>query len=225
MMSPAVKSAISSILGLIGLILLLFLSAGTLDYWQAWVFLGIFITTSLVPGIFLSRIDPAAMERRRHAGPKAESRPVQKAVITGTMASFAALLVVSGLDRRFGWSQVPVAISVIGDVLVVTGLGVAMLVVFQNRYAAATITVEEGQPLVSTGLYAIVRHPMYSASVVMMVGMALALASYCALLVVAIGIALLIVRILDEEKMLSEQLTGYSDYMHKVRYRLLPPAW
>jgi protein-S-isoprenylcysteine O-methyltransferase Ste14 len=98
-------------------------------------------------------------------------------------------------------------------------------VVFQNRYAAATITVEEGQPIVTTGLYGIVRHPMYSASVVMMIGMPLALASYWALFVVLIGIALLIVRIIDEEKLLSEQLGGYDDYMHRVRYRLVPLVW
>lgn len=138
---------------------------------------------------------------------------------------FAAMLVVSGLDRRFGWSTVPAAVSVLGDVMAAVGLGLAILVVFQNRYAAATIVVEEEQPLVSTGLYGIVRHPMYSASVVMMIGMALALASYWALLIAFVGVALLVVRIIDEEKLLSEQLAGYRDYIAKVRYRLAPPVW
>jgi protein-S-isoprenylcysteine O-methyltransferase Ste14 len=145
--------------------------------------------------------------------------------MTGIMASFAAVLVVAGLDYRYGWSTVPAWLSILGDLMVAVGLGTTILVVFQNRYAAATITVEEGQPIVTTGLYGIVRHPMYSASVVMMIGMPLALASYWALFVVLIGIALLIVRIIDEEKLLSEQLGGYDDYMHRVRYRLVPLVW
>ncbi len=224
-MSSAVRSAISSILGLAGFALLLFAPAGTLNYWQAWVFLGVFAVTSLLPTLYLNRIDPAAVERRRHAGPRAETRTVQKALVLGIFVSFAAMLVVSGLDHRFGWSKVPAAISVLGDVMVAVGLGVAILVVFQNRYAAATITVEDGQPLVTTGLYGIVRHPMYSASVVLMVGMALALGSYWALVVAAGGVLLLVARILDEEKLLSEQLAGYRDYMQQVRYRLVPPVW
>lgn len=224
-MSSADRSALSSIVGLAALLLLLFLSAGTVHYWQAWVFLGVFAVVTSLPSLYLSRIDPAAIERRRRAGPSAESRPVQKAVMTGIMASFAAVLVVAGLDYRYGWSTVPAWLSILGDLMVAVGLGTTILVVFQNRYAAATITVEEGQPIVTTGLYGIVRHPMYSASVVMMIGMPLALASYWALFVVLIGIALLIVRIIDEEKLLSEQLGGYDDYMHRVRYRLVPLVW
>lgn len=220
-----VRSAVSAILGFVVFAALLFVPAGTLHYWQAWAFLGVFAVVSLVPTVFLSRIDPAAVERRRRAGPRAETRPVQKAVVTGIFVVFAAMLVVSGLDRRFGWSTVPAAVSVLGDVMAAVGLGLAILVVFQNRYAAATIVVEDEQPLVSTGLYGIVRHPMYSASVVMMIGMALALASYWALLIAFVGVALLVVRIIDEEKLLSEQLAGYRDYMAKVRYRLAPPVW
>lgn len=218
-------TAIRSVLGLIGFGALLFIPAGTLDYWQAWVFLGVFSAMSLLPSVYLNRIDPAALERRMHAGPKAETRPVQKAVMTGISLSFAGMLVIAGLDHRFGWSKVPTAISVIGDVLVAAGLGVAMLVVYQNRYAAATITVEDGQPLVTSGLYAVVRHPMYSASLVMMVGMALALASYWSLSAAAFGVLLLIARILDEEKLLSQKLAGYDVYAQRVRSRLIPRLW
>lgn len=224
-MASAVRSAIASILGLVAFLLLLFVPAGTLRYWQAWAFVGIFAATALLPSLYLNRIDPAAIERRRRAGPTAETRPVQKAVMTAITISFAAVLVVSGLDHRFGWSNMPAGLSVLGDIMLAAGLGTTMLVVFQNRYAAATITIEEGQPVVTTGLYRIVRHPMYSASVVMMIGMAFALGSYWALLAVLAGVLLLVVRILDEEKMLSEQLAGYSDYMQKVRYRLVPLAW
>lgn len=224
-MPSAVKLATSSILGLLAFCALLFVPAGTLSYWQGWAFIAVFLSVSLVPSVFLNRIDPAAVERRRKAGPTNETRPVQKLVMTGLSICFAGLLVVSGLDHRFGWSSMPAALSIVGDIMVAVGLGGTMLVVFQNRYAAATITLEEDQPIVTTGLYGIVRHPMYSASVVMMIGMALALGSYWALLAVATGSALLIVRILDEEKLLSQDLPGYPRYMEKVRYRLLPLVW
>lgn len=215
----------SSILGIGAFVALLFVPAGTFDYWQAWVFLAVFIAVTLVPSLYLRRIDPAAFERRRKAGATAETRTVQKVIMTALPVSFAALLVVCGLDHRFGWSSVPTAVSVLGDIMVAIGLGGAMLVIFQNRYAAATITIEEGQTLATSGLYGIVRHPMYSASLVMMVGMPLALGSYWALLVVALGTILLIVRILDEEKMLNQQLAGYPDYARRVRYRLVPLVW
>ena len=219
------RTAISSILGLGAFAALLCLPAGTWNYWQGWALLAVFVAVSLPPSIYLSRIDPAAFERRRKAGASAETRTVQKVVMTALPICFAALLVVSGLDHRFGWSSVPTAISVLGDVMVAIGLAGTMLVIFQNRYAAATITIEEGQTLATTGLYGIVRHPMYSASLVMMVGMPLALGSYWALLVVALGAILLVVRILDEETMLNQQLPGYPAYTRAVRYRLVPPVW
>jgi protein-S-isoprenylcysteine O-methyltransferase Ste14 len=116
-------------------------------------------------------------------------------------------------------------LSVLGIVMVAAGLGLTMLVVFQNRYASANITVEEGQPLVSTGLYGIVRHPMYFGNVILMIGISLGLGSYWALLLVLAGVLLMAVRIKDEEKMLTEQLDGYRQYTTKVRYRLMPLVW
>jgi protein-S-isoprenylcysteine O-methyltransferase Ste14 len=224
-MSNALRVTLSSLASLVVFMVLLFLPAGTLNYWQAWAFLGVFALVSLAPTIYLGRVDPATVERRMHAGPTAETRAVQKVVVAGIVLSFTGMLVVAGLDRRFGWSTVPAAISVLGDVLVAVGLGVAMLVIFQNRYAAANIIVEKDQPLVTTGLYGVVRHPMYSGSVVMMIGMPLALGSYWALLVAVAALVLLVIRIVDEEKMLSQELTGYRDYMQKVHYRLVPLAW
>jgi len=135
------------------------------------------------------------------------------------------LVLVSVLDYRFGWSRVPAGISVLGDVLVAGGLGLSLFVVVQNRYASANITVEDGQPLVSTGLYGFVRHPMYFGTVIMMVGIPLALGSYWGLPLVIPGVILLVVRIIDEEKMLATELAGYRDYMLKVRYRLAPLLW
>lgn len=224
-MPIALRVTFSSFASLAVFMALLFWPAGTLNYWQGWTFLGVFALMSLVPVLYLDRVDPATVERRMHAGPQAETRAVQKAAVLGIIVCFGALLVVSGLDRRFGWSTMPAALSALGNAMVAVGLGLSMLVVIQNRYAAANIVVEKDQPLVSTGLYGIVRHPMYSGGVVMMIGIPLGLGSYWALLVSAAALVLLVVRTLDEEKMLRAELPGYRDYMTTVRYRLVPPVW
>ena len=204
---------------------MLFLPAGTFNYWQAWVFLVVFALSTLTPSIYLLRTNPAALERRMRTGPVAETRPVQKVVIVVAFLSLVALIVVSVLDHRFGWSPVPAAICLVGDVLVAVGLGMAMLVVIQNGYAASTITVESGQKLVSTGLYALVRHPMYTGNTIMMLGVPLALGSYWGLVFVIPGLLALTVRIGDEEQLLKQELEGYSEYAQKVHYRLVPYVW
>ena len=129
---------------------------------------------------------------------------------------------VSALDHRFGWSPVPTAICLVGDVLVAVGLGVVALVLIQNSYAASTVQVEAGQTVVSTGLYGLVRHPMYTGNVIMLVGIPLALGSYWGLVFVIPGLIVLAVRIRDEEKLLQEELTGYREYTQTVRHRLVP---
>jgi protein-S-isoprenylcysteine O-methyltransferase Ste14 len=205
--------------------LMLFVPAGTVNYWQAWVFLAVVAISVQIPPIYLLRTNPAALQRRMHGGPVAESRVAQKVVIAGLYLSLAAMVVVSALDHRFGWSPVPPAICLVGDVLVAVGLGVVALVLIQNSYAASTVQVEAGQTVVSTGLYGLVRHPMYTGNVIMLVGIPLALGSYWGLAFVAPGLIVLAVRIRDEEKLLQDELTGYREYSQKVRYRLLPGAW
>lgn len=219
------RMLVFGIVGLLAFCALLFLPAWTFDYWQAWVFLAVFAVSTWIPTIYLMRTNPDALERRMHAGPRAEIRSVQKTVVVVSFVSLAAMIVLSVLDHRFGWSTVPTAISLVGDVLVALGLGIDMLVVVQNSYAAATVTVEAGQTLVSTGLYGVVRHPMYAGNVLMMVGVPLALGSYWGLACVIVGLVGLAVRIRDEEKLLAQDLAGYGDYTHKVRYRLVPYIW
>jgi protein-S-isoprenylcysteine O-methyltransferase Ste14 len=223
--NTGVRATASSLFGLAVLGLLLFLPAGTLDYWQAWVFIATSLVATILPSIYLARTNPAALERRMHAGPKAEARTPQKIVMTGAILTFLGMLVLSAYDHRMGWSHLPAGVCVFGDVLVATGLGIAMLVVIQNGYAAANITVETGQQVVSTGVYKFVRHPMYIGNVVMMLGIPLALDSYWGLLFVLPGVAALVFRIRDEEKMLVGELVGYPDYARQVRYRLLPYVW
>jgi len=218
------KALVSGLIGLVVFGFLLFVPAGTFNYWQAWVFL-VMILATWIPSICLLRANHTLLQRRMRGGPVAETRTVQKVVIAVWYLSMAAMFVVSALDHRFGWSSVPMAICLVGDVLVAVGLGVAMLVVSQNSYAAATVRVEAGQEVVSTGLYGLVRHPMYIGNLITMVGIPLALASYWGLVFVVPGLIVLALRIRDEEKLLRQQLDGYREYTQKVRYRLVPCMW
>jgi protein-S-isoprenylcysteine O-methyltransferase Ste14 len=224
-MKIALQTLASGVLGVVFFGVLLFWPAGTLNYWQAWVFIVVFMVATLVPSIYLAVTDPAALQRRMKAGPTAETRIVQKLIITGTIVAVVAVLVLSALDYRFGWSHVPTPVVVFGDVLVAVGLVLAQLVVIQNSYAAATITVEADQKLVSTGLYGLVRHPMYVGTLIMMLGTPLALGSYWGLLAILAALPVLVARIDDEEKMLRQELDGYNEYMQKVHYRLVPYVW
>jgi protein-S-isoprenylcysteine O-methyltransferase Ste14 len=224
-MKTAIKLTASSLIGLLVLGFILFYPAGTFNYWQAWVFIAIFTIATIVPSLYLARTNPAALQRRMRGGPLAEGRILQKFIIIGAFLGLFAMMALSAFDHRFGWSSVPAVLCVIGDVLVVTGLTIGMLVVVQNSYAAATVRVEEGQKLASRGLYKLVRHPMYAGNLILMVGIPLALGSYWGLLVLIIGLLVLVFRILDEEKLLNEELAGYSEYAQRVRYRLMPYVW
>jgi protein-S-isoprenylcysteine O-methyltransferase Ste14 len=219
------KLIAQTVLGLAFFIAVLFWPAGTFDYWQAWVFLAVFIATTILPSIYLAVRRPDALARRMRAGPTAETRPAQRIIMSLTLTLVVATFVLSALDHRFGWSQVPIWLVIAGNVLVGAGLSVAQLVVVQNNYAAATVRVEADQPLVSTGLYGVVRHPMYTGAAVMMIGTPLALDSLWGLLGVAASAPVIVARIRDEEQMLTEELAGYPQYRTRVRYRLVPYLW
>jgi protein-S-isoprenylcysteine O-methyltransferase Ste14 len=216
------------VFGLVELVVfgaMLFVPAGTFNYWQAWVFLVVVGVSAWAPSIYQLRKNPAALQGRMRGGPAAETRVAQKVVIAGLYLSVAAMVVVSVLDHRFGWSPVPTALCLAGDVLVAVGLGVVGLVIIQNSYAASTVRVRADQKVVSTGLYGMVRHPMYTGNVIMLVGIPLALGSYWGLAFVVPGLIVLAWRIRDEEKLLREELTGYREYTQSVRYRLVPLMW
>ncbi|EKF22794.1 ergosterol biosynthesis ERG4/ERG24 family protein [Mycolicibacterium hassiacum DSM 44199] len=224
-MNLAARVAGRSIAGLAVFGALVFGPAGTFDYWRGWVFIAVFTAATLIPTGYLAVRKPEALRRRLRAGPAAETRPLQKAVIAIAFLSMAGMIALSALDFRFGWSHVPAPISIGGDALVAAGLLIAMSVVAQNSYAASTVTVEAGQQLSSTGWYALVRHPMYLGDIVMMLGAPPALGSYWGLLFLLPGIAMLVLRIRDEEALLTAELPGYRDYTRQVRYRLVPWLW
>jgi protein-S-isoprenylcysteine O-methyltransferase Ste14 len=224
-MKTALQVTTSSLVALGLIALALFFPAGTFDYWQAWVFFGMFVGLSVIYVVYAALTNPAVLRRRMNAGPQHESRPVQKIVSVGLVLAFFSVLVVSALDHRFGWSHVPTALVLAGNVLAAVGLGIAILVVFQNSYAAANITVEADQAVVSTGLYGLVRHPMYLGALIMLIGVPLALGSYWGLVTVPIDAVLFTMRIFDEEKALTEELHGYREYAEKVHSRLVPGVW
>jgi protein-S-isoprenylcysteine O-methyltransferase Ste14 len=205
--------------------LLLFVPAGTVDYWQAWVYLSTFMGASALTTLYLLRRDRALLERRMRGGPMAEKRPAQRLIMLGTSLAFVALLVVPALDHRFEWSAVPLGVVIAGYVLVAVGYGLIVRVYRENTFASATIEIAENQQVITTGPYAIVRHPMYASALVYLVGMPLALGSYWGLIPVAAMMPLLIWRLLDEERVLATDLAGYTEYQQRVRYRLIPFVW
>ncbi|QKC86347.1 isoprenylcysteine carboxylmethyltransferase family protein [Mesorhizobium sp. NZP2077] len=213
------------ILGLIVLGLLIFVPAGTLAYWQGWAFIVVFTLSTNAIGLYLALTDPALLERRMKAGPVAEARPAQKIIITMAFILLCLVLVASVLDHRFGWSQVPAWLSVLGNALVAFGLMIDLRVFRENSYGASTIEKMEGQTVITTGPYAIVRHPMYFGVLIMVLGTPLALGSWWGMIFVIPILLILVLRILDEETMLRDELDGYDAYARDVRYRLLPGMW
>ena|ERR1700674_2384854 len=205
--------------------LLLFLPAGTMQYWQAWVYLTIFTAASALTSLYLIRKDPALLMRRMRGGPTAEKETTQKIIMRFASAGFIALLVVPALDHRFGWSVVPLAVVIAGDILVAIGFYFIFLVYKENTFSSATIEVAENQKVISTGPYALVRHPMYAGALLYLVGTRLALGSYWGLLAVGFMMSFLIWRLVEEEKFPAKNLPGYMEYRKQVQHRLVPYVW
>ena len=224
-MSTANKALFSVLMLALVLGVGLFLTAGTLHYWQAWVYLSVFTIASGLTTLYLIRNDPELLKRRMRGGPMAEKRTPQRVIMLFTSLAFVGLLVVPALDRRFGWSTIPLYAVIAGDVLVAIGFYLIFRVYRENTYTSATIEVAENQKVISTGPYAIVRHPMYASALLYLLGTPLALGSYWGLLPFLAVIPFLVWRLVDEEQMLTRELPGYSQYRQRVRHRLVPGVW
>jgi protein-S-isoprenylcysteine O-methyltransferase Ste14 len=205
--------------------LLVFVPAGTLSYWQAWVYLSIFTGASILTTLYLIRHDPALLERRMKGGPMAERQPTQKLIMLGASVGFVGLLVVPALDVRFGWSAMSPGVVLLGDALLIAGFYFIWIVYRENTFTSATIEVAKDQKVVSTGPYAVVRHPMYAGGLLYLLGTPLALGSYWGLVVFGTVVPLLLWRLVDEERFLSRNLPGYTEYRKRVRHRLVPFVW
>jgi protein-S-isoprenylcysteine O-methyltransferase Ste14 len=205
--------------------LLLLAPAWTLDYWQAWVYLLVFAASAALITVYLWKEDPKLLERRIDAGPGAENEKSQKLVQVLASLVFIGTMILPSLDHRFSWSVVPLTAVVAGDLLVALGFLMIFRVFKENTFAAATIAVAPDQKLVSTGPYALVRHPMYSGALIMLFGTPLALGSWWALLMFIPMVFTILWRTRDEERFLLDNLSGYKEYCQIVRYRLAPFVW
>jgi len=209
----------------IALALIIFLPARSITYWQGWLYWSLFGAACFALTLYFLRYDPSLVERRMKAGPAAESAPRQKLIMTVASAGMIALYLVSALDYGFGWSHVPVAVSLIANIFVLLGFAGIFWTFRENAYAAATVRVESGQPVIATGPYAIVRHPMYAAALPLFLATPPALGSWYGLTPAAVVVAAIVWRLLDEETHLVRDLPGYSNYRNTVRARLVPGVW
>jgi protein-S-isoprenylcysteine O-methyltransferase Ste14 len=204
---------------------MIFAPAWSLNYWQGWTLWLLFVACCLSITLYLLRRDPALVERRMKSGPTAEREPSQKLIMALTSVLFCVIFILPSLDHRFGWSSVPAMIAVAGDGLVVLGFALIVVVLRENSFASATIEVSADQKVVSSGPYALVRHPMYAGALPLIAGIPLALGSYWGLAPVALVVGAIIWRLLDEERYLARHLAGYQEYCRKVRWRLAPGLW
>ena len=203
----------------------IFIPVWTLRYWQGWVCLAVFFVPACAITVWVARNDPALLERRLRAGPKAEKEIGQKIVQVITSIVFLADFAIPALDHRFGWSKVPTYTAIIGDVMMLAGFAITFAVFKANSYTSGIIEVAEDQRVVSTGPYAVVRHPMYSGGLILLFGIPLALGSWWGMLINVPMTVAVLWRLLDEERFLAEHLVGYTDYREKVHSRLVPFVW
>jgi protein-S-isoprenylcysteine O-methyltransferase Ste14 len=225
-MSTLHRKAFGSLLLLfLAMAALLFVAAGSLDYWQAWTFLAVYFASSLALTLYLMKEDPMLLQRRMRGGPTAEKEPVQKIIMFFTSLGFIGLLVLPALDHRLAWSHMSPYAALAGEALVAIGWFAIFLVFKENTFTSATIELAPDQRVVSTGPYALVRHPMYAGALVMLAGIPIALGSWWGLLVIVAIMPALIWRLIDEEKFLASNLPGYVEYQNRVRYRLIPAVW
>ena len=208
--------------GLLLVGLLLFLPAGTFAYWQAWLLLGVLFVPMFFAGLIMLRRSPELLRKRLSAR---EEQMEQKSVLLLSGLMFLAAFLLAGLDRRFHWSLLPRAVSWTAAVIFLLAYALYAEVLRENVYLSRTVEVQEGQTVIDTGLYGLVRHPMYTSTVFLFLSMPLILGSLPAFAVMLLYIPIIVKRIRNEEAVLAEGLPGYADYMRRVKYRLVPHLW
>jgi protein-S-isoprenylcysteine O-methyltransferase Ste14 len=220
---------VQAFLGLLNLLvilaILLFLPGWSFNYWQAWIFLAVFSLAVFLITFYFLKKDPSLIQSRVKAGPAAEQQKSQKIIQALASIFFILPFITASIDHRLGWSRVPTWIVLLGDILVALGLYIVFLVFKENTFTSAAIEVADQQRVISTGPYAVIRHPMYAGAFIMLLGVPLALGSWWAFIFIVLLFAAIVWRLLDEEKFLSKNLPGYADYRQKVRYRLIPFIW
>jgi protein-S-isoprenylcysteine O-methyltransferase Ste14 len=226
---PALSVTKQAVLGLAALAVLLwitlFVPAWTLNFWQAWTFWLVFVASITAISAYFLKKDLNLIASRLKVGPAAEQQSSQKITQAVISIFFILLLLVPSIDHHFQWSNVPAYLSVVGDVFVGVGLLMIFLVFKENTFTSVLVEVNEKQKVISTGPYGVVRHPMYSGALVMLLFAPLALGSFWGLLAFPPILLAIALRLIEEEKYLAENLQGYSEYCQKVRFRLIPFVW
>ena len=225
MSSLIVKSILGLVFLLVVLALALFISAGSVSFWQAWVYLVVWAVCVILITLYLVKYDQRLLASRVTAGPVAETQKSQQVIQSLASLFFIGLFIVPGLDYRFHWSNVPPIVSLICDGLVALGFYFVFLVFKENSYTSGIIEVAKEQTVISTGPYSIVRHPMYAGAGILLIFTPVALGSWVAIPFPLPLILVIVVRLLEEEKFLVANLPGYAEYQQKVRYRLIPFVW
>lgn len=216
------EAIIKIILGILLVGLLIFLPAGTLNYFNGWLLCGILFIPMFIAGIVMMIKSPELLKRRLSAKEKIGE---QKIVILLSLLMFICGFVLAGLDFRFGWIKLPSFVSIIGCILFIIAYLLYAEVLRENVYLSRTIEVSENQKVIDTGLYSIVRHPMYMATVILFLSMPLVLGSIISFIVFLIYPFIIIKRLKNEEEFLEKELKGYKEYKEKVKYRLIPFIW
>ena len=217
------RSALPRLVGAVVMLpAVLVLSAGTFKYWEAWTYLAILLGPMMLTAGFLLARDPELLERRMRTG---EKDPAQIRIVALAGLCFLAIILIPGFDQRFGWSTVPLPVVVAADLVVVLAYVLFIGVLRENRSVSRIIEVEAGQRVVSTGPYAVVRHPMYAAVTLIALATPVALGSWWALIPAACLVAVMTARIRNEERVLANDLSGYREYMRNTSYRLIPGVW
>lgn len=220
-----VKTILGFAFLMVVLAIALFVPAGSISFWQAWVYLAVFAGCTILITLYLIKNDRELLAGRVQAGPVAETQRSQQIIQSLASLFFLGLFIVPGLDYRFGWSNVPPVVSLIADGFVILGFYIVFLVFRENSYTRGTIAVSAEQKVVSTGPYSLVRHPMYAGAFLLLIFTGVALGSWVAVPFAIPLILVIVVRLLDEEKFLQANLSGYKAYLTKVRYRLVPYLW
>jgi protein-S-isoprenylcysteine O-methyltransferase Ste14 len=226
-MSLKSQLMVRMVLGAILMPAMLFVPAGSVRFWQGWAYLAVYLVPIFLIMSYLLKRDPQLLERRMHLKEKLSA---QKVIRVAMPLIFCAGFVVSAFDYRFGWSRafpepVPLWLTLLSLALVLSGVLLVFWVMRVNSFAATTVEVEAGQQVVSSGPYSVVRHPMYSGIIVMSLATPLALGSWIALPVSALLVPVLVIRLLNEERLLRRELPGYSEYCNRKRFRLVPLVW
>ena len=221
-MKLALNALVKFLAGLILVGVLLFWPAGSLEYMNGWLFVGLLFIPMLILGIVLMIKSPSLLEKRLNAK---EGEKTQRGVVAVSGLLFVAGFVVAGLDYRFGWSQMPAWLVALSSVILLVSYALYAEVMRENAYLSRTVEVQENQKVVDSGLYSVVRHPMYAVTVWLFLSIPIVLGSWWSLLCFFPYVVVIVFRILNEEKVLEAGLDGYAEYKKRVKYRILPFIW